>query len=135
MNQQLNTQQAFVDWLNKETEARGWSYRELARRGGISQGSISLVVGGQKPGAKVCMGIARAFGIPVNEVLYRAGHSPTAPRSEDDPITREIMELTQFLDDNDLGILLRMAQALLKEETKEKAMKGTAERKKKSGRK
>ncbi|MBN1890428.1 MAG: helix-turn-helix transcriptional regulator [Thermoflexales bacterium] len=124
--------QSFVNWLNGEIETRGWSYRELARRGGLSHGSISLVANGQQPGPKVCIGIAQAFGISTSEVLYRAGHLPTAPRSGEDPTTRELMDIIKFLDDKDLGMLLRMAQALLKEEAQKGASKRAA--KKLSGR-
>lgn len=63
----------FSKWLADEMNMRGWSDSELARRAEVSHASISYAVNGNKPGAKVCKGIARAFGITETEVFQRAG--------------------------------------------------------------
>ena len=64
----------FTDWLNKEMIQRGWSMRELARRGSISHGSVANVLSGKtKPTADFCLGVARAFKIDHDYVLQKAG--------------------------------------------------------------
>jgi transcriptional regulator with XRE-family HTH domain len=64
----------FVDWLNEELNERGWGQNELARRAGVSGGSISHIVNRRKnPGFDVCVGIAEAFSMPPEAVLRRAG--------------------------------------------------------------
>lgn len=68
----------FVIWLNQQLDQRGWSRSEAARRGGISASSLDKVIGGfAKPGQRFCQGIARAFGLPVEDVMRRAGILPT----------------------------------------------------------
>lgn len=67
----------FVVWLNQQLDQRGWSRSEAARRGGISASSLDKVIGGfAKPGQRFCQGIARAFGMPVEEVMRLAGILP-----------------------------------------------------------
>lgn len=64
----------FSEWLDRMLEERGWSRSEAARRGGVSASMFDKVINQQsKPGAKFCIGIARAFDIPLSEVLIRAG--------------------------------------------------------------
>ncbi len=50
------------------------SQAELARRSGLSQGLISQILNGQrKPGVEACAGFARAFHLPTEDVMRRAG--------------------------------------------------------------
>lgn len=67
----------FVEWLNHELEERGWSRSEAARRGEFSSSMLDKVIGGfAQPGLDFCRGIARAFGVPLEEVFRRAGILP-----------------------------------------------------------
>ena len=60
----------FADWLLAELEYRGWSRSETARRGGISASLIDQVTNGiGNPGIGFCRGIARAFDMPLEDVL------------------------------------------------------------------
>ena len=46
----------FVDWLIRQVEARGWSYRELSRRAGLSPSAVSKVVSRERnPGFDFCV--------------------------------------------------------------------------------
>lgn len=67
----------FRDWLVFELKDRGWSQSEAARRGEISASLVQQVMSGtSRPGKRFYQGVARAFGIPVEEVMRRAGELP-----------------------------------------------------------
>ncbi len=69
--------EAFRDWLAAELKTRGWSQSEAARRGEISASLVQQVMSGTtKPGKRFYRGIARAFGLPVEEVMRLAGDLP-----------------------------------------------------------
>ena len=72
--------ESFVDWLNDELNRRGWSRSEAARRGHISASMMDKVINEiANPGLDFCNAIARAFCIPPEDVLRRAGLLPPAP--------------------------------------------------------
>jgi len=69
-----------VSWLIRELEDRAWSHRELARRAGLSQTTVSQVIAGQRsPTWDFCAVIAGPLGVPVDEVFVRAGLKPPLP--------------------------------------------------------
>ena len=61
----------FSEWIRAETKRRGWSQASLAERAGLSRSSISgmLTSGRRKPGMKFFAGIAKAFEMPLAEVV------------------------------------------------------------------
>jgi transcriptional regulator with XRE-family HTH domain len=65
-------------WLNEEIERRGWTQRELARRTqNVTQTTISRIISGQtSPEVDTLEGIARAFGLSLEEVMRKAGILP-----------------------------------------------------------
>ena len=70
----MTMNEAFVVWINSELDDRGWSRSEAARRGGISPSMFDKVVGGfANPGLKFCQAVSRAFRVPLDDVLARAG--------------------------------------------------------------
>lgn len=70
----------FSQWLNTELTDRGWSFRELSRRSGISTTHISEMANDRRAvGFDSCVSIARAFGLPPEQVLRRAGKLPPQP--------------------------------------------------------
>lgn len=78
----LNMDTSFGEWLNQELELRGWSQSEAARRGGVAPSTIQQVVSGTtQPGPKLCKAVARAFGMPEEEVFRRAGLLPMPPNT------------------------------------------------------
>jgi transcriptional regulator with XRE-family HTH domain len=67
-------------WLIRELDTRGWSQRELGRRAGISQTTVSQVLSYQRqPTWDFCASIARAFRVPEDEVFRLAGLKPPLP--------------------------------------------------------
>jgi transcriptional regulator with XRE-family HTH domain len=71
---------SFSKWLDTEIAQRGWSQSEAARRGAISSQMVNAVINGQaNPGIEFCRGIAKALGIPLEEVFRFAGILPTKP--------------------------------------------------------
>lgn len=70
----------FGSWLDHELSVHGWSQSEAARRGNISASTIQQVIAGTtRPGVKLCRGIARAFNMPAEDVMRRAGLLPLPP--------------------------------------------------------
>ncbi len=67
----------FVMWLLAEMEKRGWNQAEFARRAEIGQATVSRVLAGENgPGDQFINGTARAFGMPPDAVMRRAGRLP-----------------------------------------------------------
>ena len=87
-----------VTWLIEETNARGWTNSELARRAGVRSSTISMMISGHnKPGNDLCVGLARALHIPAEEIFRRAGLLPTLPAPADDPVLPELVSYCQRL--------------------------------------
>lgn len=64
----------FTLWLQVELNKRGWDQAELARRSGITKAQISRVlVGERSAGVDFCIAIARALGLPREEVFRARG--------------------------------------------------------------
>jgi transcriptional regulator with XRE-family HTH domain len=101
----------FVNWLNQEIKARGWTLRETSRRAGLSQTVVANVVSGRSlPGLEFLQGIAKAFGITRKAVFSRAGIIES-----DEPSTSEIEEIEvkfAVLSEEDQQAVLRMVRAL-----------------------
>ncbi|MCW5876144.1 MAG: helix-turn-helix transcriptional regulator [Anaerolineales bacterium] len=103
---------AFVDWVLRELEKRSWSQAELARRSKISESHISHVFFGRRqPQITFCKGIARAFELPPELVLRKAGLLPPIreeagsqalewqhifSQARDDEERRQLLEIAQF---------------------------------------
>jgi transcriptional regulator with XRE-family HTH domain len=72
-----------TDWLSNQMEARGWGYNELARRAGLSSGTVSNVMAERSnPGLDFCVGVAGALGESPEYVLRMAGLLPAVESSE-----------------------------------------------------
>lgn len=75
----------FGNWLLKEMENRGLSQAELARRAGVNQSTISLVIGGKRGvGEDLCTALAKAFGLPIETIFRAAGLLPHRPGTDED---------------------------------------------------
>lgn len=89
-----------TEWLNQQAEDRGWSYREMARRAGLSHSAISNVVSGVSlPGWDFCLGISRATGEDPIRIFRLAGLLPPAPPQDRIAEFREIAEMLAGLPD------------------------------------
>lgn len=64
-------------WLNEEAKHRGWSLREVARRGKVSSTAIINVANDtDRAGPKVCAALALAFDVPEERIWVLAGLMP-----------------------------------------------------------
>lgn len=100
-----------TQWLNQEAERRGWSFREIARRGGLSSGAISNVMTGNAfAGWDLCVGIARALDVAPEVVFRKAGLLPSLP-----PAVEEEQEVVGILRNLPAGVrrtLITMLRSL-----------------------
>ncbi len=119
MTNEFDRWQAFIEWLNKELDVRGISDRALARLGGISQSSISLIRAGQIPGLKVLRGIARGLDTPLSIVLQEAGIEEPV---ETPPSLRDLLHIATQLPDEDRKRLLAVARAFREQTKQEKKL-------------
>ena len=87
----------FNDWLRQKITESGLSHSEIARRGGTSHSRISQVLTGDKPGSAFCVAIARAFNLPPEYVLEKAGIVPLSQTINDDTTLIELMAVAKKL--------------------------------------
>lgn len=101
-------------WLNEETRRRGWSLREVARRGGsVSPVAIINVANGtNRAGTKVCRAIARAFDMPEEKILEMAG--VLAPHGEVLAEVRDWSERLRELDTDRRSQAIDVMDAVLR---------------------
>jgi transcriptional regulator with XRE-family HTH domain len=109
MTIKLDRFQAFIEWLNEELDTRDMSDRELARRGGVSQSSISLLRAGQGPGLKTLQAIARGLDVPLSVVLQKAGLDEPI---EETASLRNLLHVAAQLPEDDLERLVGIARTL-----------------------
>ncbi len=106
----FNMSEEFVTWLNDELNKRGWSNSELGRRANKSPAAISMVLSGQnKPGWDLCHGIARAFGIPSEQVFRLTELMPKLPASENEETLQNLLELVRLMDVEERREILKYA--------------------------
>jgi transcriptional regulator with XRE-family HTH domain len=61
-------------WLNDQTKSHGWSFRYVSRRAGVSHSTVARLANAEvKPTPESCQALARAFDVPVEEVMLMAG--------------------------------------------------------------
>ena len=73
----VDMREDFGQWLTAQLDERGWNQSVAARRGGFSASMFSKVVSGvADPGLDFLTGISRAFNMPLEDVLRRAGVLP-----------------------------------------------------------
>ncbi len=103
--------QNFIDWVLQEMKNRDWAIADLARKGEMKEPTISRVLNQHRnPGIDTCHGIARAFRIPPETVLRRAGLLP--PKPAEDEVTEELLLLYSHLPPTVQDDLLEMIRAL-----------------------
>lgn len=87
----------FTQWLSEAMAARNWSQGELARRSGLSQSMVSLLVLGRNaPGVDTLQCLARAFNMRREDVFRIAGYLDPLP-DQDDPALAELQYLVKRL--------------------------------------
>ena len=82
----------FIPWLLEELHKRSWRPADLAHRAGLSTGSLSNVLSGNRnAGPDICNAVARALGEPEEKVFRLAGLLPPLP-AEEDELLNEVTE-------------------------------------------
>lgn len=92
----------FANWLQNELNNRGWDQAELSRRSEITKAQISRVlVGDRSAGVDFCIAVARALGIPREEVFRARGWLLREPQqvvtSDADPRLIKMAEAVRLL--------------------------------------
>lgn len=107
--------QSFTQWVWEEMNVRGWSQADLARESKISESHISHVFSGKRGlTTSFCNGIARAFEMPPELVLRKAGLLPPL-REESDRLDLEWQHIfRQARNDEERRQLLEVAQFEIK---------------------
>src|SRR6266566_9363030 len=92
--------QQFADWLKEQLRQRGWTQGKLIAQSGntkeerLSSAAVSRYSTGKMlPDAASCQKIARAFNIPVELVLRKAGLIDAPFSGESDWLPRPIDDL------------------------------------------
>ena len=110
-------------WVAAERLRRGWSQSELARRAGVSAQLISAAEQGRKPqpSAETLAGLARAFGITMDELRVAAQLQVPAPANVDTylaafaalgvppAVLAELADKAQYIEEQDWDNLLAIA--------------------------
>ena len=82
----------FIPWLLTELKNRSWRPADLARRAGLSMGSLSNILNGnRRAGPDLCKAVAQALGEPPEKVFRLAGLLPPLPAAEDE-LLHELLE-------------------------------------------
>lgn len=67
-------------WLNEQIRERGWSIRRFGRAIGVSATHAARLINGMaKPSPRLCVAIARAFGMRPADVIEHVGIFPIEP--------------------------------------------------------
>ena len=88
-----------MEWLSEELKKRGWSYRELGRRAGLSNSAVVVVMNNKSgAGPSFCQAIAGALGLPIEEVYRLAGLLPRFEAgTEGDPAIQSVLDRLKYL--------------------------------------
>ena len=105
--------QQFAEWLKAELEKRGWLAARLARESGLSRGALSHIFSGERqPGMDMLRGIARAFSLPLMDVLRAAGLFDPSENPADESLEAWV-RVYREADDETKQRLLRQARQML----------------------
>jgi len=88
------------NWLRERCEENNLTWREASIQAGLNAGSVSAIMGGQKPGLETCKKLARLFRVSVIDILYWAGHVERLPANDPifyDPRFQELAAAWQTL--------------------------------------
>lgn len=115
----MATPELLIQWLSEEMEKRGWGVNELARRANVDPGHLSRILSGERnAGIETYNKFAKAFRVPLETVLAKAGLIP-AKEENNDPTVDEINYLLSQLPDNERGIALALIRSLYEHHAQE----------------
>jgi HTH-type transcriptional regulator, competence development regulator len=101
-----------AEYLRQQREEHGWSLRELAEKSGLSNGYLSLLENGrvESPSATVLGKLAKAFPVPLDDLLRSAGVEIAAPSTGD--VDPQLVSALRRLDTDARQQLLSYAKYL-----------------------
>jgi transcriptional regulator with XRE-family HTH domain len=103
-------------WVKEQLQIRGWSVRELGRRGNLSHSLISQVLTGKVPPSNnFCYSIAQVFDTPPERIFRLAGILPFSA-SEDEGTIQESLELLRGMPPDKRKLALRLLRSLYRDE-------------------
>lgn len=117
------------DYIRHERQHRRWTQRDLAQRSGVAQAYISKLENDPKvrPSAEVVNALARAFAVPLEQVLQAAGME--VPQLPNDPrlarftpeMLTELRKLYPDMGPDELEMALEMGVEALRHMRKRQA--------------
>lgn len=98
-------------WILEELDKRGWQPADLARKAGLSTGSLSNILNGnRKPGPSVCVAIAQALDEPPELVFRKARLLPPLIGPEESQTFDEILDFMKRLTEDEREEVLDYAK-------------------------
>jgi len=121
----------FIQWLDAEQNARGWTDYRLAKEAKISFSILSRARNnGALPKWDACVAIAEAFRISPITVFRAAGLLPPAPKDEEDKARLDDWtHLLKDIDPEDERELRQIAEVKIKRRSNEKLPKSLKSKK------
>jgi len=108
----------FWKWFHQEREKRGLSIRKVESLGGVGESAISSRARYELPPTyENCRAIAKAFDLPVEDVLRKAGLLP--PRYDEEPTAKRLLHLFSQLSEEEKEYVIKFAKALAEESEEE----------------
>ena len=105
--------QRLVTYLLDQKEITGMTLAEISRRAGLNDGQLSNIVNGVVPGLKLCRQLAAYFKIPLEYMLYLAGHIDHPPGEYGLEIERMAHMVKRIDDENTRRRAVTAATAVL----------------------
>lgn len=113
---------SFTQWLTEQLKNKGWSQADLAKKAGISRGTVTnLLTGNRKPGPDACTAIAHALNLPPTTVFRKAGLLPEKPESNF--LIDKLIHLVSKLPQEEIEDLADSAEAKLERLARNKKAK------------
>jgi transcriptional regulator with XRE-family HTH domain len=121
----------FIQWLDAEENARGWTDYRLAKEAKLSFSILSRARNsGVLPKWDACVAIAEAFKISPITVFRAAGLLPPAPKDEEDEARLDDwIHLLKDIDPEDERELRQIAEVKIKRRSNEKLSKSLKSKK------
>lgn len=104
----------FLEWIRQEMNTRQMGNNELGRRGKLASSTVSDVLNGKmRVNYKFCKGVAKAFRLPLEDVLRKANLLPPAPGdAEGNMSLRELWSILQTMNHDQLRAVRQYARFL-----------------------
>jgi len=115
----------FSEWLQNALNERGWSYRQLQKRSGVSYGTIANIINKPqtRPYPDTIEKIARAFNEDPAKLQWKAGYK--IPHFDgSNTIANEIYSLVEQLSDEDKQYILDIVRVFRRNQNEGESQSG-----------